>query len=70
MKSFEMWRIDFVGRLIKTKKGNEYRITAIDFATSTGIAYALPECSADAACELLEELIWTYGLPKYILTNN
>ena len=67
---FEMWELDYVGPLIKTESGNEYLIVAVDYVTSTGVAYALPERSAEAAIELLEELIWTYGLPKYILTDN
>lgn len=56
--------------LVETKSGNEYLITAIDYATSMGIAFATPERSADVAINLLEELIWTYGLPKYVLTDN
>ena len=69
-KPFEFWEIDFVGPLVKTKSNNEYLITAVDYATSTGIAYALPERSAEVGIELLEEIIWTYGLPKYVLTDN
>jgi len=69
-KPFEYWAIDYVGPLVKTKSGKEYLITAIDLATSTPIAHALSERSAEAAIELLEELIWTYGLPKYVLTDN
>src|SRR4030095_617368 len=69
-KPFEMWEIDYVGQLVKTKAGNMYLIVAVDYATSTAVAYALPERSAEAAIELLEELIWTYGLPKYVLTDN
>ena len=69
-KPFEMWEIDYVGPLVKTKAGNVYLIVAIDYATCTAAAYALLERSAHAAIELFEELIWTYGLPKYILMDN
>lgn len=69
-KPFEMWELDFVGKLVKTKSGNEYLITAIEYVTSMGIAFAVPERSTDVAINLLEEIIWTYELPKYILTDN
>jgi transposase InsO family protein/uncharacterized protein (UPF0335 family) len=67
---FECWGLDYVGPLIRSKNGNEYLLTAVDLATSKAHAYPLPERSASAAIDALEELIWTYGLPKYILTDN
>jgi transposase InsO family protein len=56
--------------LVNTKNGKEYLISVIDLSTSISIVHALSERSAEAIIELLEELIWTYGLPKYVLTDN
>jgi transposase InsO family protein len=69
-KAFELWEIDFVGKLVKTHAGNRYIITAIDYATSTAIAWALEERSAAVAIELLEDIVWTYGKPAEIITDN
>ena len=69
-KAFELWEIDFVGQLLKTNHGNMYIITAIDYATSRALAWALEARSAVAAIEVLEEIIWTYGKPAEIITDN
>jgi hypothetical protein len=37
---FTFWEIDFVGSLVKTPRGSEYIIAAIDYATSK--AFAMP----------------------------
>ena len=67
---FELWEIDFVGPLEKTPRQMEYLITAIDYCTSKTIAYPLTARSAEAAIEVLEEIVWTYGKPSEIITDN
>jgi hypothetical protein len=67
---FGLWEIDFVGPLTITYGGNLYLITAIDYATSKAHAYPLMARSADAAAELLHEIVWTYGRPAEIVTDN
>ena len=67
---FQLWEIDFVGKLVTTPRGKEYLITAIDYATSKAIAKALRQRSTQAAIELLEEIIWSYGKPSEIITDN
>ena len=69
-KAFQLWEIDFVGPLIRTNHGNKYIITAIDYATSRALAWPLEERSATSAIEILEEIIWTYGKPTEIITDN
>ena len=69
-KAFELWEIDFVGKLLKSNHGNLYIITAIDYATSKALAWALEERSAAAAIAILEDIIWTYGKPAEIITDN
>ena len=68
--AFERWAMDFVGPLVTTTAGNEYLLTAIDFGTSTAIAVPLPARSAEAAIQLVEDIVWTYGVPRQILTDN
>ena len=69
-KAFELWEIDFVGPLAKTPRGNIYIITAIDYSTSRALAYPLEERSAATAIEILEDIVWTYGKPAEIITDN
>ena len=66
--AFELWEINFVGSLLETNEGNWCIITGIDYATSRAIAKALKEHSA--AIAILEEIIWTYGKPAEIITDN
>jgi len=67
---FEFWEIDFVGPLDETRFGNKYLLTAIDYCTSTALAIPLSKRSAEAAKELMEQIIWTYGAPRFITTDN
>jgi len=45
-------------------------ITAVDYATSKALAYPIVMKSAEDAAQLLEEIVWTYGRPKEIITDN
>jgi len=67
---FEFWQIDFVGPWIKTPLGNCYLITAIDYRTAKAIVYPLPARSTQAAIDVVEEIVWTYGAPIQITTDN
>jgi hypothetical protein len=67
---FVLWEIDFVGPLNLTHAGNLFLIIAIDYAISKAFAYPLMERSAEAAAELLQEIIWTCGRPTEIVIDN
>ena len=67
---FQMWGIDFVGPLVETTLGNKYLITAIDYCTGKAIAHPLEERSTAAAMDMMEEIVWTYGPPESIITDN
>jgi hypothetical protein len=67
---FEMWEIDFVGPLVETSNGNKYLITAIDYSTAKALAYPLPDRSSEAAIELLEDIVWSFGKPAQIVHDN
>ena len=69
-KAFELWELDFVGPLTKTYRDNKYLIIAIDYSTSTAIAFPLEERSAAVAIEMLEDIIWKYGKPAEVITDN
>ena len=55
-KAFTLWEIDFVGPLIDTPCGNAYLITAIDYGTSTALAWPIPARSTGAALEMIEHI--------------
>ena len=67
---FELWQIDFVGPWIKTPLGNCYLITAIDYCTAKAIVYPLSTRSTQAAVDVIDEIVWTYGAPIQITTDN
>ena len=67
---FELWQIDFVGPWIKTPLGNCYLITAIDYSTAKAIVYPLPARTTQAAVDVIEEIVWTYGAPTQITMDN
>lgn len=68
--AFSFWGIDRVGPLVTTDSGNEYILTAIDFATGRALAYAFARRSTTAAIELVEEIVWIFGAPQQILSDN
>jgi len=60
---FQYWQIDFVGPLEETPLGNQYLITAIDYCTGKAIAYPLPQRSAEAAMDVIEEIVYLRQWP-------
>jgi len=69
-KAFTLWEIDFVGPLIDTPRGNAYLITAIDYGTSTALAWPIPARNMGVALEMIEHIVWTYGKPETVFTDN
>ena len=66
----DAWAFDFVGPLSKTKQGNQYLLTAMDLGTDWMIAQAIPKRSSDAVVQMLQYIIFTYGKPVTLLTDN
>ena len=60
----------FYGPYEETPRGNLYIITTIEYITSKVFAYPLAERSAEAAIEVLEEIIWIFGKPDEIISDN
>lgn len=69
-RPFQRWGIDFVGVLPKTKNGNRWIITAIDYATNWPVARALPEATATAVADFIyEEIFMQFGVPAEIVSD-
>ncbi len=66
----DAWAFDFVGPLSKTRKGNRYLLTAMDLGTDWTIAQALLQQSGNAVVDMLLYIIFTYGKPMMVLTDN
>jgi transposase InsO family protein len=66
----DAWAFDFIGPLPKTAKGNQYLLTAMDLGTDWAIAQALPRRSSESVAKMLRYIIFTYGKPMAILTDN
>lgn len=67
---FERWALDFVGPLPVTRSGHRYILVAVEYLTSFPLA--TPTATNDArtvAHFVLNEIVYTYGLPKEILTD-
>ena len=45
VQPFERWGIDLIGRLPTTPNGNNWIITAVDYATGWPVARAVPEAT-------------------------
>ena len=62
--------IDFVGPLPKTKNGNKYIITAMDYLTKWPEAKPVPTATAEqVSIFLYEEIIGRHGCPMKILSD-
>ncbi|SPO30464.1 uncharacterized protein UTRI_06394 [Ustilago trichophora] len=71
IQPFERWGIDFIGQLPKTADGNQWILTAIDYATGWPIAKALPDAKAWRVADFIyEEIVLNFGAPKEILSDN
>jgi hypothetical protein len=71
VQPFERWGIDLIGRLPTTPNGNNWIITAIDYATGWPVARAVPEATDEAiAIFLHEEIFVHYGAMAELISDN
>lgn len=71
VQPFERWGIDFIGQLPKTSSGNQWIVTAIDYATGWPIAKALPDSKSWRVADFIyKEIVINFGAPKEILSDN
>lgn len=67
------WRriaIDIVGKMPRTKRGNCYILTIMDFATRYMEAIPLKRVDAHTTCSALMEVFARYGIPEELLSDN
>jgi hypothetical protein len=70
IQPFQRWGIDLIGILPKTRQGNKWIITAIDYATGWPIAKALPSATEEEVAEFIfQEIYMHYGAPEEIFTD-
>jgi len=70
VEPFQRWGIDLIGILPKTKDGNRWILTAIDYATGWPLAKALPEATEDAIADFIfHEIYMHYGAPQELFTD-
>jgi hypothetical protein len=70
VQPFQRWGIDLIGRLPKTKSGNQWIITAIDYATGWPLARALPRATEDEIAEFIfKDIYMNFGAPVEIFTD-
>ena len=67
---FDRWHIDLIGQLPTTPNGNQWIITAIDYATGWPIAKAIPIANQLAIADFIhDEIFLPYGAPKELLSD-
>jgi hypothetical protein len=70
IQPFQRWGIDLMGRLPKTNDGNQWIITAIDYATGWPIAKAIPKATEETIADFIyDEIYMHYGAPQEIFTD-
>ena len=66
---FHMVGIDIIGPLVRTRAGNRYILTLIDYFTKYTEAIPLPNQEAETVARALEEIFARHGMPAVILTD-
>ncbi len=67
---FQKIRIDIVGLLIITKKGNRYIVTAIDYFTKWSITKAIKEATAKIVSKFIyEKIICEHRYPQILQSD-
>lgn len=66
---FERVAIDYLGPFPKTKDGNKYIITCVDYATKWAEARSVPNSTAEETVKFLIDLICRFGCIKVIQTD-
>lgn len=67
--AFSLLGIDLVGKLPKTKNGNEYICVISCYVTKWTEAYAIANKSADSVYTVLIDFVCHYGVPESIISD-
>ncbi|KAI2645542.1 Gypsy retrotransposon integrase-like protein 1 [Labeo rohita] len=68
-KPLELLGMDLVGKVTRTRKGNEYICVLVDYYTKWAEAYAIPNKSAAVVSRCIINFFYRFGAPKRILTD-
>ena len=67
---FDLLGLDFLGPLQRTPAGNRYVLVCTDYLSKWAITQAVQDCTAETAARfLVERIIFQYGTPKKLLTD-
>ena len=66
---FYMIGVDIIGPLNKTRSGNKYILSVIDYYTKYAEAEALPNQEAETIVRVLEQIFARHGMPSILLTD-
>ena len=69
-RPWEQVALDVVGPLKRTKQGNVYILTLMDFASRWPEAIPLKKADAEATADAMLEVFSRHGIPSTILTDN
>ena len=67
---FAVWGPDIVGKIPKSVGGHEYMFVAIDKFTKWVEVMPVPRQTAQAAIKFIEGIIFRFGVPNRIITDN
>lgn len=70
IQPFQRWGIDLIGVLPKAARGNQWIITAIDYATGFSVARAVSRMDEQVvAVFIYDEIYMHYRAPEEIFSN-
>ena len=70
VEPFQRWGLDLIGKLPRTSQGNQWIVTAIDYATRWPVTKCLPEATAEALADFVHnEIYMLYGPPTEVITD-
>jgi transposase-like protein len=67
---FAVWGLDMVGPFKRSKNKHNYLLVAIDKFTKWVKAEPVSHCDVSTAVKFLKKLIFRYGYPHNIITDN
>ena len=67
---FAVWGVDMVGKFVTSQQGHTHMLVAIDKFTKWIEAKPIKKCDGKIAVKFIRELIYRYGYPHSIITDN
>jgi hypothetical protein len=65
-----VWGLDMVGQIKRTPGGHTHLLVAVDKFTKWIEAKPITKCDRKIATKFIRELIYRYGFPHNIITDN